>query len=108
MILKHNEWYVFCDICGRRCFASETYRLGAYTGREGLVVCKADKDEIDAGLIPYKPRTEQFPEFIRLNHTNTTNGSPVFDFEDNGQDFNILSTSQGDYLSTSQGSLIII
>lgn len=104
--MRMGSWYVFCDICGKRCLNTETTKLSAYTGRGGLIVCKEDADEIDYGLIPYNPRSGRITSFARINHTDTTNGAEVYDFE--GGNFTILSTSQGDYLSTGQGDLIIL
>lgn len=104
--MKLGDWYAFCDICGRRCLASETTRLSSYTGRGGLIVCKDDIDHIDPGLIPYSIPIEKPTKYARINHTNITNGTPVYDFD--GGDFIVISTSQGEYISTSQGDLLIL
>ena len=75
------DWYIYCDICGARCLASETTKLSHYTGRDGLIVCRHDVDATDHGLMPFTPRREQNVRDIRINHTNTDNGAPVFDYE---------------------------
>ena len=76
-----NAWVAFCDICGQKYFASELRKLSQYTGRGGLMVCPNDYDEIDYGLIPYKTPTEQNLPWVRVNHTDTTNGSDPIDPE---------------------------
>lgn len=96
-----NDWYAFCDICGKRCFASEMTRLTQYTGKEGMLVCSNDVDKIDFGLVPYKTSQTRPVPFTRP-------GTPVYDFVDEGQDLTLLSTSQGDYLATSQGDIIAL
>jgi hypothetical protein len=70
-----GDWVVFCDICGQKCYASETSKLSTYTGRGGLIVCKNDKDKIDYGLVPYNVPAEKNIPWTRINHTNTSNGS---------------------------------
>lgn len=81
MKYRSGDWYVFCDICGQRCYASETGKLSAYTGRGGLIVCENDKDEVDFGLVPFTIPAEQNVPFTRINHTNTDNGTAVEDIE---------------------------
>lgn len=76
-----GDWYVFCDICGQKCYASESGHLDAYTGRGGLIVCPNDVDKIDFGLIPYIVRAETSIPFARINHTDTTNGTAVENLE---------------------------
>jgi len=73
--------YVFCDICGQAVYADQATKLKAETGRGGLIVCRFDIDVIDHGLIPYVPTTEQPVKWARINHTNTTNGTAVLDYE---------------------------
>lgn len=79
--MRLGDWYVFCDICGQRYFASEMTKLSTYTGRGGLLVCPHDVDQIDYGLVPYKPSAERSVPFTRTNHQDTANGSPVVDPE---------------------------
>lgn len=99
MSYKRGNWYVYCDICGRRYLASETTKLSNYTGRGGLVVCNNDLDKIDYGLIPFTPRPEQNAKIVRVIHTDTTDGSPIFDLEldtvENISSYQYLETSQG-------------
>jgi len=78
---RKGDWVLFCDICGQKCYASESTKLSTYTGRGGLVVCPNDVDKIDYGLIPYTPRLEKNIPYTRINHTTTTNGTAVIDFE---------------------------
>ena len=40
-----GDWVGFCDICKQKCFASEMTRLGAYTGKEGFMVCPKHVDK---------------------------------------------------------------
>lgn len=111
---KARDWYVFCDICGNRCLASETKKLSNYSGRGGLIVCKKDYDEIDYGLMPFKPRVEKPISFSRLNHTNRSNDYPVYDLESNVvgdlTHYTYIGSSQGDIVAieASQGVLIHI
>lgn len=78
---KLGDWVVFCDICGQKCYASESSQLEAYTGRGGLIVCPKDIDAIDYGLIPYTIPAEKNVPFTRINHTNTTDGSTTENLE---------------------------
>lgn len=108
MSYKKGDWFIYCDICGQKCYASEATRLSAATGRGGLIVCPKDVDKIDYGLIPYRAPTERNVPWTRINHTNTDNGSPVFDLEvdtvEQISSYQYLETSQGDeqVLVTSQ------
>lgn len=79
--MEIGDWYVFCDICGQKCYASETTKLSSATGRGGLIVCKNDIDNIDYGLIPFEIDVEQSVPFTRINHTNTTNAAAPYDPE---------------------------
>lgn len=76
-----GDWVVFCDICGQKCYASETTKLEMYTGRGGLIVCAKDADKIDYGLVPYKVPVERPIPWTRINHTDTSDGSPIYDLE---------------------------
>lgn len=78
---KLGDWVVWCGICGQKCYASESGKLEAYTGRGGLIVCEKDKDKVDHGLIPYTIPAEKNVPFTRINHTNTSNGTAVEDLE---------------------------
>ena len=99
-----GDWVVFCDICGQKCYASEATRLPAATGRGGLIVCPKDVDKIDYGLIPYKTPTERNVPWTRINHTNTDNGSPVFDLES----ATVEQISSYQYVELSQGNDVIL
>ena len=78
---KHGDWYIYCDICGQRCFASEAVHLSTYTGRGGLIVCPKDADNIDHGLIPFSVTAEKNVPFTRVNHTNTDNANAIENLE---------------------------
>lgn len=73
--------YIYCDICGQPCYANEAVRLKQETGRGGLIVCPKDADHTDPGLIPYTVTTEKPVPWTRINHTTTTNGTAVIDYE---------------------------
>lgn len=73
--------YLFCDICGQACYVFEATKLAANTGRGGLYVCPSDKDNIDFGLVPYTITSEHPVPYVRINHTNLTNGTAVLDYE---------------------------
>lgn len=80
-----GDWVVFCDICGQKCYASETSKLSSLTGRGGLIVCPNDVDRIDPGLIPYKAPTERNVPWTRVAHTNVTNAVSPIDVETSTQ-----------------------
>ena len=101
---KRGDWYVYCDICGRRYLASETTKLSNYTGRGGLVVCQDDADQIDYGLVPYTIRAERPIPWTRLNHTSVINGSPIYDLEAD----TVETISSYQYLETSQSTQEIL
>lgn len=96
---RSGDWYVYCDICGRKLKASESVRLDTYTGRGGLIVCKQDADRIDYGTVPYKIPTEQNIPWARINHTDTTNSSPIVNMEDMALEY-YLTSSQDDFILT--------
>lgn len=73
--------YIFCDVCGQACYEWEATKLKPETGRGGLVVCPNDVDKIDPGLIPYTLPSEKRVDLARINHTNTTNGTAVIEYE---------------------------
>lgn len=97
-----GDWYTFCDICGRRCLASETTKLETYTGRGDLIVCKYDTDQIDPGLIPYRIPVEKNIPWARINHSNTSNGSPLVDLENMSLQYYIVASQDGAYIVSSQ------
>lgn len=78
---KPGDWVVFCDICGQKCYASETTKLANYTGRGGLIVCKNDVDLVDYGLIPYRIPVEKNIPWTRPGDTDTTNAVAPIDPE---------------------------
>lgn len=100
MSYNKGDYYIYCDICGQRHYASRTTKLSHYTGREGLIVCPYDVDKIDPGLIPFTPRKEKIVSNIRINHANTANSSPIFDYEvdtvENISSYQYLMPSQYD------------
>lgn len=101
-----GDWVLFCDICGQKCYASESSKLSTYTGRGGLIVCKNDVDKVDYGLVPYNTSPEKNVPWTRINHTATENSSPVFDYEadtvENISSYQYLETGAGDVLVLSQ------
>lgn len=74
-----GDWVLYCDICGQKCYASESFRLSEFTGRGGLIVCKHDKDKIDKGLIPYSAPKEKSIPYTRINLQVASNGAAVID-----------------------------
>ena len=100
MSYKKGDWYIYCDICGKRSYASRSTKLSGYTGRDGLIVCRHDVDSTDHGLMPFRPRTESNVDFIRLNHTDVPNSSPIFDYETD----TVENISSYQYLAPSQHS----
>ncbi len=73
--------YIFCDICGQACYDFEVTKLPAMSGRPGLLVCPADVDKIDYGLVPFTLPNERTVRWSRINHQNVTNGSEPEDVE---------------------------
>lgn len=99
MSFKEGDWFVYCDICGQKQYASNTSKLSTYTGRGELIVCNHDADKIDYGLVPHRTRKEQSVPWVRINHTNTDDGSPLIDPEEMAYIY---------YLATSQDNAIIM
>lgn len=97
-----GDWYIYCDICGQRHFASETYKLSQYTGRGGLIVCRHDADKVDYGLVPFTPKREQNPAQVRINHTNTDNAAPIVDLETMTINYYLAASQDNAILMTSQ------
>lgn len=73
-----GDWVIFCDICGQKCYASESTKLTTYTGKGGNIVCQHDVDEVDKGLIPFNVNVEQNIPWTRVNHTDTTNSTAPY------------------------------
>jgi hypothetical protein len=63
---KLGDWVVFCDICGQKCYASESTKLSTYTGHGGAIVCPNDVDKLDYGLIPYRIPVEKPIPWARI------------------------------------------
>ena len=108
MTFKSGDWYIYCDICGRRTLASKSTRLSQYTGAGGLLVCNHDVDKIDYSLVPFKPRREQNVADVRVNHTDTTNGSPLVDLESMTYQWYLASSQDGAIIVSSQDDAWII
>lgn len=62
---RQGDWYYFCQQCNTRCYASETTKLGTYTGKGGLRVCPKCVDAIDYKFVPYKIPAEKPVPFSR-------------------------------------------
>jgi len=97
-----GDWFIFCDICGRRCYASETYKLAQYSGRGELRVCKEDYDKTDYGTVPYKIPTEKNIPWTRLNNLDTTDSLPIVDPETMTTSFYLASSQDNIVLTPSQ------
>ena len=108
MTVKSNDWYIYCDICGQRSYASESTKLSQYTGKGGLIVCRHDVDKIDYGLVPFLSRKEQNVDFIRINHTNTDNAAPLIDVETMSYQYYLASSQYGAIIMSSQDDAWII
>lgn len=105
---REGDWFVYCDICGQRCYASEATKLSTYTGRGDLLVCRKDADRVDYGLVPYSPRIEQNIPYTRINHTNTDDAAPLVDLETMTLCYELTSSQDNIKLTTSQGDQIIV
>lgn len=103
-----GDWYIFCDICGRKCLASKAVKLDTYTGRGGLIVCPYDADKIDPGVIPYRTPSEQNVPWTRINHTNTDDGAPLVDLESMTYQYYLASSQDGAIIMSSQDDAWII
>lgn len=106
--VRLGDWIVYCDICGKRCNASETVKLSTYTGRGGLIVCRQDADKIDAGLVPYSARREKSVPYARVNHTNTGNARPLVDLEEMAYQLYLASSQDNTIIVSSQDDAWII
>lgn len=100
--MRHGDWYVYCDVCGQRFYASDTTKLSTYTGRGGLVVCHNDIDKIDSGLVPFKPRKESSLPWSRSGFTDTDNGAPIVDTETMTYQYYLAASQDNAILTTSQ------
>lgn len=108
-----GDWYIYCDICGRKCLASKATKLPTYTGRGGLIVCPQDVDSIDPGVVPYKIPVEKNIPWTRINHTNTDDAAPFIDYETmsfevylaDSQDNAVITDSQDDAYIVSTGTV---
>ncbi len=102
MSYKEGDWFVYCDICGQRTYASGSTKLSQYTGKGELIVCKHDVDKIDYGLVPYTSRKEKNVKFVRIGHTNTDNSSPLVDLETMTYTYYLAASQDNAILTTSQ------
>ena len=111
-MIRKGDWYVYCDICGRRCYHSETVKLSNYTGKGGLIVCKQDADSIDPGLIPYNVRAEKNVPEVRINHTSTDSDTLIYNSEteiiENAGEYIFLATNLNQILLTEDGTYLRI
>lgn len=103
-----GDWVVFCDICGKKCYASETVKLSNYTGRDGLRVCLQDADVQDPSLVPFRYKSEKPIPDVRVNHTNTSNAAPLIDTEDMAYQWYLASSQDGAIIMSSQDDAWII
>lgn len=108
MSYKEGDWYIYCDICGQRCYASKSTKLSTYTGHGGAIVCNHDNDAIDPGLIPFTPRREQSLPWSRTGHVNTDNGSPLVDLETMTYEYFLAASQDNAILMASQDDAWLI
>lgn len=106
--MRKGDWYVFCDVCGRRHFASETTKLSNYTGKGGLNVCSRDIDRVDPGLIPFTPKRETQPDVIRVSRNNTDNSAPLVDLELMAYTWFLADSQDGAIITSSQDGAYIV
>lgn len=92
-----NDWYGFCDVCGKRCFASHMHKE-----TNNLIVCSHDKDRRSNPYV--RPRVEKPPSGGRMPHASTLDSSPIFDYEND----TVENISSYIYLATSQDNDILI
>jgi hypothetical protein len=72
-----GDFVYFCQQCGTKCWASETVKLGTYTGHGGLRVCSECVDVIDYGIVPYKIPAEK-PVPFAFDTTNIGNIGAIY------------------------------
>lgn len=108
-----GDWVIKCDICGQKCFASESFKLPTNTGRGGLVVCAKDADKVDYGLVPFTTPVEQNVPWTRVNHLDTSTENLIFDLDvipvESIDTYVFLGISQGEnnILATSQDADVL-
>lgn len=107
MTYRDGDWFVYCDICGQRTYASESTKLSMRTGRGGLIACKHDVDATDYGIIPFAPRRERNVSFLRINHTNTESSSPIVDPESMTYQYYLAASQDGAILMASQDDALL-
>jgi hypothetical protein len=76
-----GDWVVFCDICGQKCYASETTKLSTYTGQGNAIVCKYDVDAIDYGLVPFIIPVEKPVPWTRSGDLDVPNEADPINYE---------------------------
>lgn len=54
-----DDYVIFCQICGKPCWYSESTILPPETGKGGYIVCPEDIDQISYDLIPWIVRPEE-------------------------------------------------
>lgn len=72
-----GDWVFNCQICGMKCWASESFVLDTYTGRGGLRVCPECNDPIDYGLVPYTIPAE-IPVPFAIDATQAANPESIY------------------------------
>lgn len=102
MVYKKGDWYIYCDICGQRTYASKSTKLSTYTGRGGCIVCKHDVDAVDPKLIPYRFGREQNIPWARVGDNDTTDGSPTVDPETMTYNYYLAASQDDAILMASQ------
>lgn len=65
---KDGDYPTYCDICGQKCWFTQTTVLHKYTGRGNLLVCPNCNDAIDYSLVPWKVIPEVNPKITRNNN----------------------------------------
>lgn len=107
MSYKEGDWFVYCDICGKRTLASKSTKLSTYTGKGNLIVCEHDVDKVDYGLLPFTPRKESNVDFVRINHTDTDNASPLVDLESMTYQY-YLSASEAILMASQDDAWLVV
>ncbi len=108
MSYREGDWYIYCDVCGQRHYASKSTKLSTYTGKGGLIVCRHDVDAIDYGTVPFTPRREQNVHTVRINHTNTDNSAPIVDPETMTYTYYLAASQDNAILMASQDDAWLI
>ena len=102
-----GDWVMFCDICGQKCYSTESHKLSVHTGRGEAIVCKHDVDKIDYGLIPYVPRREKNVPWARIGDDNTDNASPLINPETMSYIYYLVTSQDNSILTSSQDNALI-